>query len=158
MLAATFRSASVDMLAECVASMDADQLDEVNRVLGVVPVRLCGAGLAWCRRPRLFWCTWELVEAPGVGLTEGSQFHKVSLAGQRPPPVEPGPRRGGGRQGAQVQCSARWCALAPAPLPGLRLGVWSVLIRTLSSGGRMTATPTHRTSTRRRTSWPKARS
>ena len=66
-------------LMESVASMDAIDRRHMSTAFGGLPV-LCDAGdLTWCRRPRLYWCDWELVESPGFSFTSKSPEEPVQL-------------------------------------------------------------------------------
>ena len=56
------------LLMESVASMDAEDCEVMSKSFGDVPWK-CDAGhVSWCSRPRLFWLTWDLVEAEGCRL------------------------------------------------------------------------------------------
>ena len=75
----------VELLAECVASMEAADCATISGVLGAVPVKCCSRGVAWCRRPRLYWVSWPLATGTGVSLQEGHQQHHASLSADRGP-------------------------------------------------------------------------
>jgi hypothetical protein len=44
----------VDLFGECVV-MSKEELAVVNKVLECEPFSVCASGVAWCRRPRLYW-------------------------------------------------------------------------------------------------------
>ena len=72
-------------LMESVASMDATDRHHMSTAFGCEPV-LCDAGdLTWCRRPRLYWCDWELVNSPGFSLEamEADQPVQLHLEGHQ---------------------------------------------------------------------------
>ena len=55
-------------LMESVASMDATDRRHMSTAIGGEPI-FCDAGdLTWCNRPRLYWCDWEILDAPGFTL------------------------------------------------------------------------------------------
>jgi len=61
--------ARVEVLGECVASMDNSVRDVISWDFGVRPVLACPSGRLPMRRPRYFWISWQLGEAPGVTTT-----------------------------------------------------------------------------------------
>ena len=63
-----FRWCQVHTLMECVSSMDHVDRDHMSSDFGAQPVRIDAGNLTWCHRPRLYWCTWELVEGEGATL------------------------------------------------------------------------------------------
>ena len=81
-----FPRAQVHTLVESVASMDEVDRAAMTRDLGVTPMRVDAAGVSLARRPRLFWCSWGLVEEPGVSIrtllpaNPDAQYHDVQLA------------------------------------------------------------------------------
>jgi site-specific DNA-cytosine methylase len=63
--------AQVHLFVESVASMDAsDRRAAMSEDLGLVPHQVDAAEISLCRRPRLYWLTWELVDEPGLSLGE----------------------------------------------------------------------------------------
>ena len=50
----------VDYFVENVFSMTADNRQEFSRVLGIVPCLVDACHFSFCRRPRLYWCSWPL--------------------------------------------------------------------------------------------------
>ena len=75
----------VHLFGECVASMQTDQLQAINEILGVTPIQICSGECSWCRRPRLYWISWPVNEEPGVTLEEGRDKNKARLHAERPP-------------------------------------------------------------------------
>ena len=63
-----FRWCQVHTLMESVSSMDQADRDHMSRDFGAQPVHIDAGNLSWCHRPRLYWCTWELVEGEGATL------------------------------------------------------------------------------------------
>ena len=74
-----FPWAQVHKLMESVASMDS--ADRVTMSMGVelTPWLIDSSGLTLCRRPRLYWFTWELRLGPGVdvGQAEGTGWEEI---------------------------------------------------------------------------------
>ena len=60
-VARVFYWAQVHLLMESVASMDREDRSIMSAAVGLQPYRLDSLGLTLCRRPRLYWCTCELV-------------------------------------------------------------------------------------------------
>ena len=60
-----FPWAQVRSLIESVASMDAKDRSAMSEDLQLLPVRVDASGVSLARRPRLYWCTWELVQCEG---------------------------------------------------------------------------------------------
>ena len=82
-----FPWAQVHCLLESVASMDEHDRAMMSEDLEMTPVRVDAGGMSLARRPRLYWCTWELREQPGVEFLppqgQGwSQFCEVKLTAQ----------------------------------------------------------------------------
>ena len=65
-----FPWAQVHQLLESVASMDDCDREAMSQDLQLIPFKVDAAGVSLARRPRLYWCTWELLEEPGVLLEE----------------------------------------------------------------------------------------
>ena len=61
-----FPWAQVHLLMESVASMDAGDREAMSRDLEMIPYRVDSSGVSLARRPRLYWCTWALLEEEGV--------------------------------------------------------------------------------------------
>eukprot|EP00438_Fugacium_kawagutii_P030090 Skav228179 [mRNA] locus=scaffold3933:199068:202658:+ [translate_table: standard] len=53
-------------LMESVASMDPQDEQHMSNDFGSPPVKIDAAYLTYANRPRLYWCTWELVESEGA--------------------------------------------------------------------------------------------
>eukprot|EP00435_Cladocopium_sp_Y103_P073592 s436_g44.t1 len=62
-----FPWAQVHLLAESVASMDVADREAMSEGFGLTPYQADASGVSLCRRPRLYWLTWEI--ASEVGLT-----------------------------------------------------------------------------------------
>eukprot|EP00438_Fugacium_kawagutii_P005608 Skav201437 [mRNA] locus=scaffold201:440319:446233:- [translate_table: standard] len=56
----------VHNLMESVASMDRGGRQVMSDDFGDLPVYIDAKHLSWCNRPRLYWCTWELLESEGA--------------------------------------------------------------------------------------------
>ena len=64
-----FTWAQVHHLMESVASMDEADRVVMSKAIGCLPWRIDSEGLSLCRRPRLYWVSWELQAWQGVVLT-----------------------------------------------------------------------------------------
>ena len=58
--------AQVRYLAESVMSMDEGDRKIMTESFGDIPVSVDAAGVSLARRPRLYWCDWELLPGRGV--------------------------------------------------------------------------------------------
>ena len=75
-----FPWAQVHKLMESVASMDEKDRVTMSMGVGLTPWHIDSAGVSTCRRPRLYWCSWELLlNDPGVTYEaeEGQGWSKV---------------------------------------------------------------------------------
>ena len=72
---AAFPWAQVHFLAENVASMDSKDCSIMNEGYGCKPWLIDAGGISLCRRPRLYWTSWELVEASGAKLQTDMSHH-----------------------------------------------------------------------------------
>ena len=54
--------AQVHLLMESVASMNIEDREIMSEAVELRPWKIDSLGLTICRRPRLYWCTWEFVE------------------------------------------------------------------------------------------------
>ena len=63
-----FPWAQVHYLMESVWSMDGKDRAVMSQSIGVCPVVIDSFGISLCRRPRLYWLSWELVPSSGVVL------------------------------------------------------------------------------------------
>ena len=61
-----FPWAQVRYLAESVMSMDECDREVMTKSFGDIPVCIDAAGVSLARRPRLYWCDWELLPGRGV--------------------------------------------------------------------------------------------
>eukprot|EP00435_Cladocopium_sp_Y103_P065369 s173_g27.t1 len=66
LLKAKFPWAQVHTFVESVASMDAVDRAAMSGDLELLPNRVDSVGVSLARRPRLYWCTWELVDEDGL--------------------------------------------------------------------------------------------
>ena len=64
LLRAAFPWAAVRTLMESVGSMDAIDRDIMSQDFGCQPVFIDAGAMTWCRRPRLYWTTWDLRGGP----------------------------------------------------------------------------------------------
>lgn len=80
---ARFKWAQVQYMMESVFSMDAQDRATMSAHMGVQPYLVDAADIAICRRPRLYWLSWEIQESPVVTLVphgEGvEQYFEVKL-------------------------------------------------------------------------------
>ena len=79
-----FTWAQVWYLAENVASMDSHDREVMTKSFGDLPIQIDASGVSLARRPRLYWCDWELRSGEGVsmGPLEGAgdlRFRKIEL-------------------------------------------------------------------------------
>eukprot|EP00438_Fugacium_kawagutii_P001317 Skav226301 [mRNA] locus=scaffold3301:342063:352131:+ [translate_table: standard] len=65
----SFPWAQVHRLVESVQSMDIHDREIMSTEFGQQPWGIDAAGVSMSRRPRLYWCTWELQEGQGVTVT-----------------------------------------------------------------------------------------
>eukprot|EP00438_Fugacium_kawagutii_P002401 Skav210786 [mRNA] locus=scaffold275:77649:80448:+ [translate_table: standard] len=72
LVAQVFYWAQVHYLAESVASMDTDDCWRMSSAFGDQPYEIDASGVSLARRPRLYWCSWELREGQGVTITPPS--------------------------------------------------------------------------------------
>ena len=76
-----FRWAQVHYFMESDFSMDAKDRATMSADIGVTPYLVDAAGISICRRPRLYWLSWELRWAEGVQISEGTgvgwEFYRV---------------------------------------------------------------------------------
>ena len=87
MVVKEFFWAQVHTLMESVASMDIKDRNIMSEAINLQPWRIDSVGMALCRRPRLYWVTWELQESEGVRLTppdENWDYGEVDLKAQVP--------------------------------------------------------------------------
>ena len=61
-----FKWAQVHHIMESVFSMDVEDRVVMSKAIGCQPWMLNSEGISLCRRPRLYWISWELVEGKGV--------------------------------------------------------------------------------------------
>ena len=81
---AAFLGAIVHACEENVASMDNVDRDEMSRVLGRIPLRICASGVTWCRRPRYYWPSWDMASKAGASIEVMDGYKKVTLRGEAP--------------------------------------------------------------------------
>ena len=74
-----FKWAQVHHLMESVASMDDHDRAIMSESIGCCPWRIEAAGVSLCRRPRLYWISWELQASEGVTLKPGSDLDWYSF-------------------------------------------------------------------------------
>lgn len=67
-----FKWAQVHKLVENVASMDYGDCQVMNEAFEEWPWYIDALGISLCRRPRLYWVSWELSDGEGVELLWGS--------------------------------------------------------------------------------------
>ena len=74
-----FPWAQVHVFVESVASMDAVDRAAMSAGFGLEPYQVDAAGVSLCRRPRVYWLTWELLAEEGlqVGPVLGSGWHAI---------------------------------------------------------------------------------
>ena len=59
---------------ENVFSMTESNRNQFSQVLGVRPYLIDCKYFSWCRRPRLFWCSWEIQGHPGEKLVDHGSY------------------------------------------------------------------------------------
>ena len=64
--------AQVHRLVENVASMDFDDCQVMNEAYEELPWFIDSVGISLCRRPRIYWVSWELLEGDGTAFQWGS--------------------------------------------------------------------------------------
>ena len=67
-----FPWAQVHRLMESVASMDEADRVVMSQSAGTTPVLVDASGLTGCRRPRLYWPSWELEDGNGASITSAA--------------------------------------------------------------------------------------
>lgn len=76
-----FPWAQVHFLGENVASMDPEDCAHMNSGYGTLPWLVDAEGISLCRRPRLYWITWELASEEGATVIMGEE-HRLPLQGR----------------------------------------------------------------------------
>ena len=69
----------VHFFVENVFNMTAENLALVNVVLETTPVLIDAKWTSWCRRPRLFWCSWEVSPLEGEKLIHHDSYLELKL-------------------------------------------------------------------------------
>eukprot|EP00435_Cladocopium_sp_Y103_P046052 s66_g13.t1 len=74
-----FPWAQVHTFVESVASMDAKDRAAMSADLNLLPNKVDAVGVSLARRPRLYWCTWELITEAGMLVLqpEGSGWYEL---------------------------------------------------------------------------------
>ena len=108
----------VQLLMESVASMGDEDRTVMSQGVQLQPYKIDSLGLTLCRRPRLYWVTWELVEDEGVEISlpqtdDWDQYGEVQFAwvADSQALLEPGWRLAG--DSLPTFTTAR-----PSPVPG----------------------------------------
>ena len=78
-------SCPVYYFVENVFSMTKDNRAEFSQTLGLTPVLLDSKYVNWCRRPRLFWCNWQITARGTEVLLEQDGYLEWQLPGLQPP-------------------------------------------------------------------------
>ena len=60
----------VQVIMESVASMDNSDQQVMSDSFGDAPWRIDADQMTWCRRPRLYWVTWQISTGPGVSIED----------------------------------------------------------------------------------------
>eukprot|EP00438_Fugacium_kawagutii_P017572 Skav222235 [mRNA] locus=scaffold3059:49406:52188:- [translate_table: standard] len=71
--------AQVHTLMESVSSMDQEDKNVMSTAFGCEPWDIGAEYMTWCRRPRLYWVTWNLWETEGVTLQDEKAFFEAEL-------------------------------------------------------------------------------
>eukprot|EP00438_Fugacium_kawagutii_P031430 Skav205780 [mRNA] locus=scaffold1714:813079:816645:- [translate_table: standard] len=75
----------VHSIMESVASMDKTDRDTMSSYVEDKPLRCDAGGYLWCHRPRLYWCSWEVVDGLGYRLEEwADDVVDLTLEGSQP--------------------------------------------------------------------------
>ena len=61
--------------------MSSEDRQVMSQALGLAPWRIDAYGLSLCRRPRLYWVSWELREAPGASFQQTEEVREVVFHG-----------------------------------------------------------------------------
>ena len=78
-------SCPVYTFVENVFSMTPHNRSEFSRTLDLTPVMLDSKYVSWCRRPRLFWCNWDIIPRGQEVLLEQDGYREWQLPGLQPP-------------------------------------------------------------------------
>ena len=70
---------AVRSLMESVASMDDVDRAHMSESFGETPWEIDSAYMTWCRRPRLYWTTWELLEGSGAQIHDSKVFLEADV-------------------------------------------------------------------------------
>eukprot|EP00438_Fugacium_kawagutii_P012262 Skav216878 [mRNA] locus=scaffold1042:446387:450699:+ [translate_table: standard] len=81
LLRAHFPWAQVHELVESVASMGYEDCETMSQEFDMYPWFIDSHEVSLCHRPRLYWITWELLEAEGVEIIQGSDG-RLPLVGE----------------------------------------------------------------------------
>ncbi|CAK0812996.1 unnamed protein product [Prorocentrum cordatum] len=71
------RAAVLYSLLENAASMTDENVKAMSSCMGVKPYLICSSVMAPCRRPRLFWLSWQLQVAPPLRLVDKGCYLEV---------------------------------------------------------------------------------
>ena len=74
--------AQVEFLIENVLSMDVSARQEISKQLGVEPVAVCPSGCLPYNRPRLAWCSHELVPTESVSFEQAGDHVKIHMTAE----------------------------------------------------------------------------
>ena len=74
----------VHTFVENVFSMSPDNRDKFSEVLKVTPTLIDSKWVAWCRRPRLFWCSWPVTAKRDEVMVAKEGFQEWQLPGLQP--------------------------------------------------------------------------
>jgi hypothetical protein len=75
----TFTLAKHLFLAESVSSMDPEDLSIYSDFFELKPVQICCSSISPCRRNRLYWVNWRLLEEPNAILQSGALTNHVTF-------------------------------------------------------------------------------
>ena len=75
-----FKWCPVHTLMESVASMDSCDQEVMSKDFGEDPWEIDAGHFTWCRRPRLYWLTWDPLPQEGVVLLVDREPRRVCLA------------------------------------------------------------------------------
>ena len=65
-----FPWAQTHYFMESVSSMDQKDRVTMSQSIGSCPWMVDSSGISLCRRPRLYWLSWEIRESPGLTITQ----------------------------------------------------------------------------------------
>ena len=72
-------SCRVELLVENVFSMTLENRKRFNEVLQIKPYLIDSCNLSWCRRPRLYWLSWQVIACPGETIIDKDDYFEWTM-------------------------------------------------------------------------------